>query len=288
MRVLLLGGSGLLGTALQRTRPAEVTLDAPPRAALDVTDVDALERRLRETDAQWVINAAAYTAVDRAESEEREARRLNAELPAALGRELAARGIPLLHYSTDYVFSGQSPRPWREDDACSPASAYGRTKREGETRLLESGVSSLILRTAWLYGHAGKSFARTMWERARRGESSRVVDDQRGAPTNAADLATWSWTLIRGDHRGIMHAANAGETTWADVAERIYLRLRSSGTVTRVPSSAYAAPAPRPRYSVLDGRRLDAALAAAGAPPRRHWDAALDAFIDELEETAGT
>lgn len=281
-RVLLLGGTGILGSALQRSRPSDVLVQAPGRAELDLTDVEAVERAVRTAEADWVVNAAAYTAVDAAESHESDARRLNADLPATIGREAAARGIPVLHVSTDYVFSGFATRPWREDDACSPASAYGRTKREGEVRLLESGASSLILRTAWLYGATGKSFPRTMWDRARRGEAARVVEDQQGAPTSAADLASWCWTLMRGTDRGLMHAANAGSTTWADVAERVYARAGLANAVTRVSSAEFAAPAPRPRYSVLDGSRLDAALRALGATPRRSWQDALDEFLSEL------
>lgn len=286
MRVLLLGGTGILGTAFRRARPDAAAVHAPTRAEVNLTDVDAVERLVRETEADWIVNAAAYTAVDAAETHEREARQLNAELPAVLGREAAARGIPLLHVSTDYVFSGFATRPWREDDACSPASAYGRTKRDGEVRLLDSGASALILRTAWLYGATGKCFPRTMWDRARRGEPAKVVEDQRGAPTSAADLARWCWTLLRGDSRGLMHAANAGSTTWADVAERVYARAGMPNAVTRVSSAEFAAPAPRPRYSVLDGSRLDAALRTLEAPPRRSWEDALDEFLDSLEAEA--
>lgn len=282
MRVLLLGGTGILGTALRRSLPNGVTVHAPARSELKLTDVDALERALRNSDADWIVNAAAYTAVDAAESQERDARLVNADLPAVLGREAAARGIPVLHVSTDYVFSGLATRPWREDDPCSPASAYGRTKREGEVRLLESGASSLILRTAWLYGATGKSFPRTMWERARRGEPARVVEDQQGAPTSAADLASWCWALLRSPERGLLHAANAGSTTWADVAERVYARAGLANAVTRVSSAEFAAAAPRPRYSVLNGSRLDSALSALGALPRRSWEDALDEYLNEL------
>lgn len=282
MRVLLLGGTGILGTALRRACPSDVLVHAPTRADVNLTDVEAVEQAVRRAEVDWVVNAAAYTAVDAAESHESDARRLNADLPAALGREAAARGIPVLHVSTDYVFSGLATRPWREDDACSPASAYGRTKREGEMRLLESGASALILRTAWLYGATGKSFPRTMWDRARRGEPARVVADQHGAPTSAADLASWCWTLVRSGERGLMHAANAGSTTWADVADRVYAGAGLADAVTRVSSADFASAAPRPRYSVLDGRRLDAALLSAGVAARRSWEDALDQFISEL------
>jgi len=282
MRVLLFGGSGMLGTALRATAPATVVVDAPTRADVDVSDVDAVERVVRGSDATLIINAAAYTAVDAAEGLEREARRLNADLPALLGREAAAKRVPVVHYSTDYVFSGHATRPWREADACAPASAYGRTKREGEVRLLESGAEYLVLRTAWLYGEGGRSFPRTMWERATRGEASRVVDDQRGAPTSAMDLARWTWTLVGISARGLVHAANSGVTTWADVAERVYAHAGRSGGVTRVSSAEFAAAAPRPKYSVLDCSLLDAALREAKASPRREWTLALDEFLARM------
>lgn len=282
MRVLLFGGSGMLGTALRATAPASVVIDAPTRADVDVSDVDAVERVVRGSDARVIINAAAYTAVDAAEGLEREARRLNADLPAVLGREAAAKRVPVLHYSTDYVFSGRATRPWREADACAPASAYGRTKREGELRLLESGAEYLVLRTAWLYGESGRSFPRTMWERATRGEASRVVDDQRGAPTSAMDLARWSWALLGISARGLLHAANSGMVTWADVAERVYAHVGRSDGVTRVSSAEFAAAAPRPQYSVLDCSLLDAALRDAKAAPRREWSVALDEFLARM------
>ncbi len=282
MRVLLFGGSGMLGSALRATAPAGVQIEAPTRAEVDVSDVDAVELAVRSSPAEFIINAAGYTAVDAAEGHERDARRLNADLPAVLGREAAAKSVPLLHFSSDYVFSGHATRPWREDDACAPATAYGRTKREGDVRLLESGADSLIVRTAWLYGEAGRSFPRTMWERATRGETSRVVHDQRGAPTSADELARWCWTLVSRGVRGVVHAANAGATTWAEVAERVYARAGFAAGVTPVSSAEFAAPAPRPRYSVLDCRQLDTALAAAKAAPRREWTAALDEFLSRL------
>jgi dTDP-4-dehydrorhamnose reductase len=189
-----------------------------------------------------------------------------------------------LHVSTDYVFGGVSDRPWREDDPVAPLSAYGRSKLAGERRLLASGADAVIVRTAWLYGAVGKSFPRTMWERARQGLPSRVVADQHGAPTNAADLAQWCWVLIARDARGVVHASNAGECTWADVAERVYAAAAAPGLVTRVSSDEYPVPAPRPRYSVLDGRRLESLLGA----PRRSWTVALDEFLMDLQQRSAT
>jgi len=280
MNVLLLGGSGILGSALRASVPADARLSAPSHAALDVTDAAAVEAAVAALRPTWILNAAAYTAVDAAESHEAEAMRLNADAPAHVGAAAQRHGARVLHVSTDYVFGGVGTRPWREDDPVAPLSAYGRSKLEGERRLQASGAASVIVRTAWLYGATGKSFPRTMWERARQGLASRVVADQHGAPTNARDLAQWCWTLVARDARGVVHASNAGQCTWADVAERVYAAAGQPGLVTRVTSDEYPVPAPRPRYSVLDGTRLESMLGA----PRRGWEAALDEFLGDLKQ----
>jgi dTDP-4-dehydrorhamnose reductase len=280
MRVLVLGGAGLLGSALRATVPAAVHLDAPPRAMLDATDPDALDRALDAARPDWVISCVAYTAVDRAEAEPEAAARLNAEAPAVLGRLAATRGVRVLLPSTDYVFDGGGTRPWREDDPTGPRSVYGRTKRAGEEAMLTSGALATIVRTSWLFGGRARSFPRTMWERAVRRQPASVVEDQRGSPTYASDLARWCWALLPQAPTGILHAANAGTATWADVAERVYAAAGFAGGVTRVPSTAFPTPAPRPAYSVLDCSRLDALLPGA----RRRWEPALDEFVTLLRE----
>jgi dTDP-4-dehydrorhamnose reductase len=278
-RVLLLGGSGLLGSAVRASVPPGVTLDAPTRAQLDVTSQDFVAHTIAESDADWIVNCAAYTAVDAAEQHVDEARVLNADLPAWIGRYAQHVGARVLHVSTDYVFDGASTTPWRETDECGPRTVYGRTKHDGEERLMASGADALIVRTAWLYGRVGRSFPRTMWERARAGQTSRVVNDQHGAPTFADDLASWCWALIARDARGIVHASNSGSTTWYDVARYVYARAGMPDGVTAVTSAEFAAPAPRPRYSVLDGSRLDSLL----PMPRRTWQAALDEYLNFLD-----
>ncbi len=286
MKVLLLGGSGMLGSSLRATCPGEVSLSAPGHAALDVMADDDLARALDAERPDWVINCVAYTAVDAAESDEPRAWSLNAFLPEVLGGLAAMRGVRVLHVSTDYVFgaaasgSNVGTRPWREDDPCAPVSVYGRTKLLGERELIASGAEHVIVRTAWLFGDPGRNFPRTMWERAQLGLPSRVVDDQRGAPTSALDLAGWCWALLRADARGIVHASNAGEASWADVAEYVYAAAGRAGMVTRVSSDEYETPAPRPRYSVLDGSRLESLIAAA----RRPWQLALDDYLVTLKQ----
>lgn len=280
MRVFLLGGSGILGTAMRATLPADATLLAPGHAALDVTDAAAVDRHVSEHRPDWIVNCTAYTAVDAAESHEAEAMRLNADAPAFLGAAAKRIGARVLHVSTDYVFGGVGTRPWREDDPVAPLSVYGRTKLEGERRLQASGAEAVIVRTAWLYGETGKSFPRTMWERAQQGLASRVVADQHGAPTNARDLATWCWALVAREARGVVHASNAGQCTWAEVAEGVYAAAGKPGLVTRVSSDEYPVPAPRPRYSVLDCARLESLI----ETPRRSWEAALDEFLSDLKQ----
>lgn len=279
MHVLLLGGSGILGTALRATPPTDTTVIAPGHAELDVTDAAAVDAAVAAQRPTWILNAAAYTAVDAAESHAAEAMRLNADAPAHIGAAAQRYGARVLHVSTDYVFGGVGTRPWREDDPVAPLSVYGRTKLEGERRLQASGAAALIVRTAWLYGAVGKSFPRTMWERAQQGLASRVVADQHGAPTHARDLAQWCWALVARDARGVVHASNAGQCTWADVAERVYAAAGKPGFVTRVTSDEYPVAAPRPRYSVLDCARLESMIGA----PRRPWEAALDEFLSDLK-----
>lgn len=258
--------------------PVGVTLDAPTRAALDVTSHDMLAYAIAESGADWIVNCAGYTAVDDAERHVDEARVLNADVPAWIGRAAKLAGARVLHVSTDYVFSGENTTPWREADLCEPRTVYGRTKLDGEQRLTASGADALIVRTAWLYGKSGRSFPRTMWERALAGQASRVVNDQHGAPTFADDLASWCWGLIAQQAHGVVHASNTGTASWYDVARHIYTRAGLSDAVTAVTSAEYAAAAPRPRYSVLDGARLDSLLSAS----RRAWQAALDDYLNFL------
>lgn len=286
----------MLGSSLRATCPGDVSLSAPGHAALDVLADDALAAALDAERPDWVINCVAYTAVDAAESDEPGAWALNAFHPERLGGLAALRGVRVLHVSTDYVFGGAGiaagagpsanpvadvgRRPWREDDACAPVSVYGRTKLLGEQALLDSGAEHLIVRTAWLFGDPGRNFPRTMWERAQLGLTSRVVDDQRGAPTSALDLADWCWALLRADARGIVHASNDGEASWADVAEYVYAAAGRPGMVTRVSSDEYETPAPRPRYSVLDGSRLESLIGVS----RRSWQRALDVYLTTLKQ----
>jgi dTDP-4-dehydrorhamnose reductase len=216
----------------------------------------------------WIINPAAYTAVDKAESEVKLAEAINAVAPGVLGEEAAALHIPVIHVSTDYVFAGDGTRPWVETDATGPLGVYGRTKLEGEQALAQSGAAYMIFRTSWVYGATGKNFFRTILRVARERESMNIVADQFGAPTWSRDLARLSLHVIDKaaadtenavQHlRGIYHACNAGETTWFGFAEEILRQAAQQepdvvfATLHPVPTEAYPTPAKRPSNSRMN------------------------------------
>lgn len=284
MKVLLLGGAGLLGTALRASVPATTSLMAPPRAMLDAADPKALDRALEAFAPDWVVSCAAFTNVDRAEAEPEAARAINVTAVEALGRLAAARGVRVLLPSTDYVFDGTARRAMREEDATNPLSVYARTKRDGEVALLESGAHALVMRVSWLYGEGRLTFPGMMWNRAVAGSPSRVVDDQYGTPTHTADLAAWMWGLMAHNAQGIFHATGRGETTWAEVARRVYARAGCPDGVTGVRSAEYGAPATRPLYTVLDCTKLERTLGIT----RRPWEEAMDEFLARREGERAT
>lgn len=286
MKVLLLGGHGLLGTALRATAPSDTDIAAPRRMQVDVTDRDSLARAVDASEPEWIIDCAAFTAVDVAEDAPSEAMRVNAEAVATLGVLAGSRGARVLLPSTDYVFGGPRDIPWREDDAPSPQSAYARSKRAGEVALLGDtthGAAGLVVRTSWLFGHGGRNFPSTMWSRALSRTPSQVVSDQRGSPTYADDLAHWCWALIARGASGIVHATSRGSATWFDVAQRVYVRAGWPEGVSAITTEALRSPAARPAYSVLDCARFDSLV----PDGRRDWESALDAYLASLE-TLGT
>lgn len=239
-----------------------------------------------------VINAAAYTAVDRAESERELAFRLNRDVPAALARACAARDIPLVHFSTDYVFTGDKPSPYVETDLRAPQSVYGASKAAGEEGVEASGARFTILRTAWVYSAFGSNFVRTMLRLAEIREEVGVVDDQRGNPTWAEDCARASLhmaeRLLAGDTKaqGVFHLAGEGEATWADFADAIFeesARLGGSrAAVRRIATADYPTAARRPANSRLDCGKI---IRDVGFHPRP-WRGSLAACLDELEQPA--
>ncbi|MDE6243292.1 MAG: dTDP-4-dehydrorhamnose reductase [Muribaculaceae bacterium] len=255
-RLLITGARGQLGSCLRDllAERSDVETLFTDVAELDLTDADAVSRCVAELKPQYIINCAAYTAVERAEADEATAERVNADAPANLARAAAENGARLIHISTDYVFSGENSRPWRESDEPSPRSAYGRTKLHGEQRVMElHPEGSVILRTAWLYSPYGSNFVKTMLRLAAERPEIRVVADQIGSPTSAMTLARAVLTVVFSEqwHPGVYHLTDAGVASWYDLAVST---LRLSGLTTRVvpiTTQEYPTPTERPAYSVL-------------------------------------
>jgi len=277
LRVLLTGRNGQVGGELARLLPT-AELIATGRAELDLADEDAIRRAVREAKPQLIVNAAAYTAVDKAEAEPDLAMRINGIAPGVLAEEAKRLGALLVHYSTDYVFDGAKSTAYVEDDAPNPLSVYGRGKLAGERAVQASGCRHLILRTSWVYGPRGKNFFLTIAAKARAGERLRVVDDQRGVPTTSAFLAEKTLALIARDASGLLHLVPAGETTWYGFAREIVQLTGSRSEVQPIKTGEFPAAARRPANSVLDNRRAAAIL---GEPP--HWRE----LLDDVRKSAG-
>ncbi|BAU33139.1 dTDP-4-dehydrorhamnose reductase [Microcella alkaliphila] len=272
-RILITGAGGMLGRDLQ-TALGGRAVTAATRADLDITDVEAAADAVAGHGV--VVNCAAYTAVDAAESDEQAAHLINATGAENLARASARHGARLIQLSTDYVFAGDATTPYSEDAPLAPVSAYGRTKADGE-RLARAAhpAGTIIVRTAWLYGQHGPNFAATMLRLAAERETLTVVDDQRGQPTWTADLAAQIVALIDSPvTSGVFHGTAAGETTWFGFARAVFENAGlDPERVQPTDSSSFVRPAPRPAYSVLGHD----AWAAEGLPTPRNWRAALDA-----------
>jgi dTDP-4-dehydrorhamnose reductase len=238
------------------------------RPEVDLRNPDGVDAALRMAQPDIIVSAAAYTAVDRAETEEAEAHAINAIAPGRIAGVAADLDIPIIHLSTDYVFDGEKPRPYLETDRVGPASAYGRTKLAGERAVAEATDNHVILRTAWVYSPFGRNFLKTMLTLAESRDQVNVVDDQRGNPTLALDIADGilviAGNLLDSDAlqlRGIFHMTGSGSASWADFAAEIFAasakRGGPSAAVGRIPSSAYPTPARRPANSQLDCGKLD-------------------------------
>lgn len=249
MKILVVGSNGQLGRALtDELRTHELVLrDLPELDAADETAVAALFEAERP---EWVINAAAYTDVDGAETDAEGAERGNVTAPRVLAEASAARGVPIVHVSTDYVFDGETDRPYTESDAPNPQTAYGRTKLAGEDAVRAANPNHFVARTAWLYSTGGRNFALTMLGAASRG-SVRVVDDQTGSPTYAPHLAAGIAQLLARDDWGTVHLANAGQTTWYGLTRALYEVCGVACEVAPCTTDEFPRPAPRPRYSAL-------------------------------------
>jgi dTDP-4-dehydrorhamnose reductase len=274
MKILLLGKNGQVGWELQRAlaplgEVVALDFDSPGDLRADFSQPDSLSATVRAVAPHIIVNAAAHTAVDKAESEPDVARAINATAPGVLARAAAASGAWLMHYSTDYVFSGQGQTPWNEDDATGPLSVYGHTKLEGENLIRQSGCHHLIFRTSWVYAARGGNFAKTMLRLAKERDRLTVIDDQVGAPTGADLLADLTAHALRTAQQrpevsGTYHAVASGHTHWHGYAQHVIEFARAAGQpikvaadqIAAVPTSAFPTPAQRPANSRLNTSKL--------------------------------
>lgn len=280
MRLLVFGRTGQVARELARRVPGATFLS---REAADLAQPGTCAAAIATHAPEAVINAAAFTAVDRAETDEAEAMRVNADSPAAMAEACAARGIPLVHLSTDYVFDGSGSRPWAPGDTPAPINAYGRSKLAGEEAVRAAGGGHVILRTSWVFSAHGANFVKTMLQLSETRAALAVVDDQIGGPTPAGDIAAACLTIARAlreapDKTGTHHFAGAPEVSWKDFAEAIFARAGRAVTVTGIPAAEWPTPAPRPLNSRLDCTTLQAAFGIA----RPDWRAGLATVLKEL------
>lgn len=284
MRLLVTGGNGLLGREIVEVFRPRFDLRVTDLAELDVTDPAACRREVEGFRPDVVIHCAAYTAVDRAESEPEAARLLNVEGTRNVARASRERGALMVTFGTDYIFDGTSGRPYREEDPANPLSVYGKTKWAAEEALREEGGGHLLVRTQWLFGPAGKNFIRTILERARRGETLRVASDQVGCPTFSRDLAGAVRKLLEAGARGTVHFSGAGETSWFDLARHVLTRCGlPTGALFAAKTRELPYPAPRPAYGVLSKEKYRAIT---GASPRP-WEEAVGEYLGTIHPEGG-
>ena len=294
MRILVTGVSGQVGSVLAKSLAAAGSVVPADRNVLDLGDISSISRRLDDLAPDVIVNPAAYTAVDRAEDEAALAFRINGEAPGVVAQWAARRSVPLLHFSTDYVFDGSGQRPWRVDDITNPLSVYGQSKLAGERAVRAAGGPHLILRTSWIYHHTGLNFLRTIARLAAERTELRIVADQIGAPTSAASVADTLAALIQTFDGNIpalvaaadrtLHLACSGAASWHDFAVAVVTGLRARGyalmveRVIPIKTSEHPTKARRPQNSRLDLSRLEALLGGSMPP----WQAALDTELDRL------
>jgi len=286
--IWFIGNRGMLGTDLQAEFQTGNVPFVGTDVELDIRNEKAVSEFAQKQRPTWIVNCAAYTAVDQAEDEPELARALNAVAVGNIARAAAQINARVIHISTDYVFSGSSNVPYRESEPVSPTGIYGRTKAEGEQFLTVATGSYFIFRTAWLYGIHGKSFVRTMLRLFNERKEVSVVNDQRGTPTYTVDLARLFAKVINSDSTdfGVYHFTNRGETTWYGFAKEIYSQARARGLLTGkcnikpVSTAEYPTKAMRPAYSVLSKERV----AEAFGIDIPDWKDALSRFLDQMEE----
>ncbi|MBC7203411.1 MAG: dTDP-4-dehydrorhamnose reductase [Pusillimonas sp.] len=280
MKILLFGKNGQVGWELQRSLAPLGTVIAPahtetdPTFCGDLTNLERLAYTVNELQPDIIVNAAAYTAVDKAESEPEQAHLINARAPEVLAEAAAKCGAWLVHYSTDYVFNGSGNKPWQEHDATDPLNVYGQTKRDGEQAIIASQCKHLIFRTSWVYASRGGNFIRTMLKLGQTKEHLRIINDQIGAPTGADLIADTTALALRQAFKaphtqGIYHLTAEGETSWYEYARFIFNQTRQNGillkisdeNINAVDSTAFPTPAMRPKNSRLNTKKLQSTFA---------------------------
>lgn len=287
MKILLLSKDGQLGRELMRSLAPLGDLTAWGRAQCDLSQTDSLYAKVIAAQPGVIVNAAAYTAVDQAESEPELARAINAEATDILAQASHYMGCKLIHYSTDYVFNGSGSTPWTEDAPTAPLNVYGKTKLAGEQAIQRSGCNHLIFRTSWVYAKEGKNFAKTILRLACEKDALSVIDDQIGAPTDASWLADVTAQVISSSVSGIYHAACSGEVSWHGYACYLIARAREMGfpvkvspeSIQAVASEAFSLPARRPHNSRLDCSKLTATFGMIPPP----WQEGIDQFLEHLK-----
>jgi len=279
VRLLITGGRGLLGQEVARVFDRSAEVRATDREEWDVTDPAACRREVDRFRPDVVIHCAAWTAVDRAESDAASASLLNVEGTRNVARACRERGALMVTFGTDYIFDGASSRPYREEDPANPLSVYGKTKWAAERALREEGGEHLLVRTQWLYGPAGRNFIGTILEKARRGETLRIASDQVGCPTYSRDLAGAVRELLEAGARGTVHFSGEGETSWFGLARYVLERCGlPTGALFAARTRDLPYPAPRPAYGVLSKEKYRAIT---GASPRP-WEEAVGEYLEMI------
>ncbi|MGB5198234.1 MAG: dTDP-4-dehydrorhamnose reductase [Candidatus Deferrimicrobium sp.] len=284
MRLLVTGGLGLLGIEIARIFEGSAEIRSTDREELEVTDPAACRREVDGFRPDVVIHCAAYTAVDRAESDAAFANLLNVEGTRNVARVCRERRALMVTFGTDYIFDGTSSRPYREEDPANPLSVYGKTKWAAEQALREEGGDHLLVRTQWMFGPAGKNFIRTILEKARRGDTLRVASDQVGCPTYSRDLAGAVRQLLEAGARGTVHFSGEGETSWFGLARYVLQRCGlPTGALLAAKTRDLPYPAPRPAYGVLSKEKYRAIT---GTSPRP-WEEAVEEYLETIAPEGG-
>lgn len=286
MKILLLGADGQVGRAMRAACPTEASVTALDRGACDLSDEASVRAAIAGAECDWLVNAAAYTAVDRAETEEALAETINGSAPGWIGAAARAAGVRVAHISTDFVFDGTAGTPYRPDSPTNPLGVYGRSKLAGEIALRDADPDALIVRTSWVHASEGGNFPLTMLRLMRERDEIRVVADQIGTPTWAATLAGALWSLMAAGVSGTHHLTDAGVASWYDLAVAVAEEAVELGLLARIPAivpiatADYPTPARRPAYSVLDKSSTWSLLGG----PTPHWRLSLRTMLKELTE----